>query len=239
MPELTYYSFASSSDGNAGLVTDGKTHILLDAGISARRITQSLKALGLLPEQLTAMLITHSHSDHTKGVEVLRRKTPIPMYSPGHGFRALTPFAIGTITVTAFHTPHDCYPSCGFRFEAGGETLGFATDLGCVTEEIEKTLWGVKRLVLESNYDRVMLAEGPYPPPLKERIASSNGHLSNDDCAVFLRKMADNGLESAALAHLSRTNNTPAQAEEASRRALAGTPCRLCVLKRDELSTLC
>ncbi|MCQ2446170.1 MAG: MBL fold metallo-hydrolase, partial [Clostridia bacterium] len=192
---LTYISFASSSDGNAGLVTDGTTHLLLDAGISAKRITASLKSLGLEAGALQGVLLTHFHSDHTKGLENLLKKTPLPVYSPGKGFKALRPFMIGGITITAFHTPHDAYPSCGFRFEAGEDTLGFATDLGHVTEEVEATLKGVRRLVIESNYDRDMLMNGPYPYSLKVRIDSPSGHLSNEDCGVFLARMADNGLE--------------------------------------------
>lgn len=236
---LTYISFASSSDGNAGLVTDGTTHLLLDAGISAKRITASLKSLGLEAGALQGVLLTHFHSDHTKGLENLLKKTPLPVYSPGKGFKALRPFMIGGITITAFHTPHDAYPSCGFRFEAGEDTLGFATDLGHVTEEVEATLKGVRRLVIESNYDRDMLMNGPYPYSLKVRIDSPSGHLSNEDCGVFLARMADNGLERAALAHLSRTNNTYEKALDVSEKALMGKNVRLSVLQRDEVTEIC
>ena len=239
MQRLTYISFASSSDGNAGLVTDGKTHLLLDAGISARRITSSLGSLGLKAGDLQGVLLTHFHSDHTKGLENLLKKTPLPVYAPGRAFRALRPFTIGSVEITAFHTPHDSYPSCGFRFAAGGDTLGFATDLGHVTQEVEETLAGVRRLVLESNYDRDMLFEGPYPHSLKLRIDSANGHLSNEACGAFLARMVEKGLESAALAHLSRTNNTYEKALEASARVLEGSGAHLCVLRRDEVTEIC
>ena len=239
MQKLTYISFASSSDGNAGLVTDGKTHLLLDAGISARRITSALESLGLETRELQGVLLTHFHSDHVKGLENLLKKTPLPVYSPGKGFRALRPFSVGDLEITAFHTPHDSYPSCGFFFREGEETLGFATDLGHVTPEIEGTLRGVKTLILESNYDREMLYEGPYPYALKVRIDSESGHLSNEDCGAFLAHLAKNGLESAALAHLSRTNNTSEKAFAASQKALEGSAVRLSVLDRDEVTKLC
>jgi len=236
---IHYISFASSSDGNAGLVTDGATNILLDAGISAKRLTLGLRARGLTPDDLDAILLTHNHVDHTRGLTVLLKNASIPVYFPGRDFKALTPFLIGEITVTAFRTQHDAYPSCGFRFEDADGAFGFATDLGIVTDEIYRTLQGVEHLVLESNYDKELLQTGPYPPALKARIASDHGHLENPDCAKFLRIMAHEGLKKAALAHLSKTNNKPELAMSVSGKALEDTGCELCLLKREELTEFC
>jgi len=236
---IHYISFASSSDGNAGLVTDGSTHILLDAGISARRLTQGLRERGLAPSDLDAVLLTHNHTDHTRGLNVFLKSTSVPVRFPGRDFMALKPFSIGSLTITAFHTLHDAYPSCGFRIEDEDGVFGFATDLGTVTDEIYKTLQGVRHLVLESNYDKDMLQNGPYPPALKARIASDHGHLENPDCAKFLRVMAGEGLKKAALAHLSKTNNDPQLALSVSEKALADTACELYLLKREGLTEFC
>ena len=235
---LTYYAFASSSDGNAGVVTDGTTHLLLDAGISASRIRAGLREVGIDPSELRAMLVTHFHSDHVKGMEVFRKKTPLPMLRLGDGIDPRGT-RIGTITVYAFPTSHDAEDSCGFRFETGEDVLGFATDLGRVTVEVRRGLAGARKLVLESNYDRQMLWDGPYPYPIKVRIDSDRGHLSNDDAAGFLRELAGQGLETAALGHLSKINNTPEKALEAARRATEGiSSAKIKVLMREGVTEL-
>ena len=239
MPDLHYVSFASSSEGNAGLLSHGNTHILLDAGISARRITGCLGELGLSAASLSAILLTHDHSDHIKGLPVLCRRLSVPILWPGTTFHSKDPFTIGDVKITAFGTPHDAKPSCGFRFEAGEETLGFATDLGYVTREIYDNLRGVERLVIESNYDPDMLRDGPYPPSLKARIASRQGHLSNPDCAELLSHLAMEGLRHVALAHLSVNNNTPELAYNAAAQGLSGSECSLCVLDRKEMTRFC
>ncbi len=227
---LTYFAFASSSDGNAGVVSDGRTHLLLDAGISAARIRDGLGEIGLDPRELSALLVTHLHEDHVKGAKVFLKKTPLPVLrlkdAGGTGG-----IKVGTVTVLAFPTPHDAEDSCGFRFETGDDSLGFATDLGEVTREVRRGVKGVRRLVLESNYDPGMLWEGPYPFPLKQRIASSTGHLSNPDAAAFLAEMAGEGLEEAALGHLSTTNNLPPLALAEAKKA-AGDRMRITVLAR-------
>ena len=232
---LTYYSFASSSDGNAGVVTDGETHILLDAGISAAAIFAGLGEIGIEPGALSALLLTHTHADHVRGLPVFRNKTPLPVLRMGDGI-APGGTGIGTIRVFAFPTPHDAPDSCGYRFESGADAFGFVTDLGHVTGEVRKGVKGVRKLVLESNYDRRMLWEGPYPYLLKKRIDSEEGHLSNADAAAFLREMAEDGLEIAALGHLSKINNTPETAlAEARRAAGEGSPVRIRVLERKEI----
>ena len=215
---LTYYAFASSSDGNAGVVTDGETHLLLDAGISAAAIRAGLREIGIGPEELSALLLTHRHEDHVRGLRVFTKTAPLPVLGMGEGIGP-GGTGIGSIRVFAFPTPHDSEGSCGYRFETARDAFGFVTDLGRVTDEVRRGVRGVRKLVLESNYDRRMLWEGPYPYALKQRIASEKGHLSNEDAAAFLREMLEDGLEMAALAHLSRTNNTPETALAEARRA--------------------
>ena len=145
---LTYYAFASSSDGNAGVVTDGETHILLDAGISAAAIRTGLQEIGIGPGDLSALLITHTHEDHVKGLRVFLKKTPLPVLRMGEGIGP-EGTAVGSIRVFAFPTPHDAERSCGYRFETEKDSFGFATDLGRVTDEVRRGVRGVRKLVLE------------------------------------------------------------------------------------------
>ena len=229
----TLHTLASGSSGNAALVSCNGVHILVDAGISCRRITASLRTLGLLPEELSAVLITHTHSDHIQGLQTFCRHYDVPICASrrtcaGLEYRiaGIAPrlqtleengaVEIGSVTVTAFPTSHDAPGSCGFRI---GDA-GFLTDSGYVTEEAEAVLAGVPLLVLEANHDVETLLSGPYPYYLKERILGRQGHLSNGDAAGFARRCADAGTKRILLAHLSRENNTPAMAYDAVARAL-------------------
>ena len=230
----TLHTLASGSSGNAALVSCGGVHILVDAGISCRRITSSLRTLGLTPDALSAVLITHTHSDHIQGLQTFCRHYDVPICGSrrtcsGLEYRVagiaprLRPLenggtVIGGVTVTAFPTSHDAPGSCGFRV---GD-VGFLTDSGYVTEEAEEVLTGVPLLVLEANHDVETLLSGPYPYYLKERILGRQGHLSNGDAADFARRCAGAGTKRILLAHLSRENNTPAMAHAAVAQALPG-----------------
>lgn len=228
------HTIASGSSGNAALVSRGGTHILLDAGVSARRVSAALAELGLSPQDLSAICITHSHSDHISGLATMVKRWDVPIYATAPCGRQLSyriaglegklrtvetgsGFPVGEITVTAFPTSHDAPGSCGFRFDA----LGVLTDSGYVTEEAAGTLAGVSLLLLEANHDVDLLQNGPYPYYLKERILSDQGHLSNESAAVFAAEMARRGTGEFVLAHLSAENNTPERALSAVRRALA------------------
>ena len=249
MTEL--HTLASGSSGNAALLSRNGAHILLDAGISCRRITKALGELGLTPAQLSGIFITHCHTDHTSGLGTIVKHWDVPIYASratcsqleyriaGIG-KKLCPLAIGssmtrdTFTVTAFPTAHDAPGSCGYRVD----DIGFLTDTGYVTDEATETLTGVPLLVLEANHDVETLRSGPYPYYLKQRILGNEGHLSNEAAGQFARHAAENGTREILLAHLSRENNTPVMAHDAVARALAvlDTPPALSVAPRDETS---
>ncbi len=250
---LTVHSIASGSEGNSLLVSAGGTHILVDAGISARRITAALLSLGLTPGDIAGVLVTHEHSDHTAGLATLTKQYRLPLYASGGTAGALCariPHAAdvlhllprqGVLTlrdaqVTVFPTSHDAAESIDFRFDCGGAALGVLTDTGCVTPEAEQALQGVDLLVLESNHDEDWLLSGPYPYYLKQRILGNRGHLSNDAAAALAQRMASAGTRQFVLAHLSRENNTPERARQTMARALAGLDVSVTVAPRAELS---
>ena len=232
--------FASGSTGNCSLIRRGGTGVLVDAGISARRIRASLAEAGLAPRDLTAILITHEHSDHIKGLSVLLKSAPVPVYAPEavaaclcrtvagarsfiRPIEAEVPLTAGPFEIVAFPTPHDTPQSAGYRVTADGLSVAVATDTGCVTEAMRRHLRGAAVAMIEANHDVDMLMTGPYPPYLKRRILSGHGHLSNDDCALLAAELAASGTKRLVLGHLSRENNRPAVAEQTVRRALEGT----------------
>ncbi len=235
--------FASGSSGNCLLVSDGGTHILIDAGISMRRIQTSLARCSLAWQDLTGVLITHEHSDHISGLPMLLKYHPMPVCAPhtvasrllgqlpqAADLLRIIPvgeaFPLGEMTVMAFHTPHDTDESVGYRL-AGSAVYAHATDTGSVTEELLRGLSGADTVLIEANHDERMLRDGPYPFYLKKRILSARGHLSNGDCALLARTLAEQGTRRIILGHLSRTNNRPELALSAVRAALEGTSAEL------------
>jgi len=251
----TVHTLASGSSGNALLVSCGGTHILVDAGISCRRITAGLRELGLAPGALAAVLITHTHTDHISGLQTLLKRTDFPVWAtaqtcrelrlrlPEHGIRMrelplCQPVPLENCFITAFPTSHDAPGACGFRFDAAGGSVGVLTDTGYVTEEAAAVLPGVDLAVLEANHDVETLQSGPYPYYLKQRILGEKGHLSNETSARFAVALAEAGASEIILAHLSRENNTPAMARNAVETALsaAGLFPRLTVAPRDTMS---
>jgi len=254
---MDFYTLASSSGGNAALLRCGDTAILLDAGISARRIKLSLSALGLTPDALSAVLVTHEHTDHISGIATLTRQYDIPVYaSRGTASRLrCTPpalrvfdagesFAVGALTVRSFRTSHDAADSVDYRIDAPDGSAGALTDTGYVTREAADALAGVDLLLLEANHDVETLRAGPYPYHLKQRILGRYGHLCNEAAADFALYCAQRGTRDILLAHLSAENNTPAMAEYAVARRLQaeGANVRLAVAPRDRVSevhTIC
>lgn len=250
---ITLHTLASGSEGNCLLLSAAGTHLLLDAGISCRRISTALASLGLSLQDVKAVLVTHDHSDHVSGIQTMARKWQIPVYASPAAARHLSyriaglepllrhvscgvPFPVGDFTVTAFPTSHDGHGGVDFRFDCGGASVGAITDTGYVTEEARHVLSGVELLVLESNHDVELLRSGPYPYPLKARILSDLGHLSNDAAAAFAAEMAACGTRQFLLAHLSKENNTPQRALDAVRLALSGLDASVEVPPRGELS---
>jgi len=230
-------TIASSSKGNAALFSQGKTNILVDAGISLRRMTQSLCALGCSPDRLSAILITHEHSDHVKGLPLLACKTEAPIFASRGTAMALRfqypqlegrivpffageGFSVGDFTVRTFPTSHDCAESVGYILEGGGKKIVLATDLGKATGEVYAAVAGADLLLLEANHDIERLWMGRYPMSTKKRILGDRGHLNNEDSALLALHAARNGTRKMILIHLSEENNTPQLALSAVRGAV-------------------
>ena len=238
-------TFASGSTGNCSLITDGKANILIDAGISMRRVVSALGEFGLTPQDLCGVLITHEHSDHISGLSMLNKYYRLPIIAPlelCHVLSNLKPelrgslnavnvgevFNIDTLNIRSFRTPHDARFSVGYRFE-GSKTFAFATDTGSVTDEMTEGLTGADTALIEANHDIEMLKNGPYPYFLKQRILSDHGHLSNNDCGKLALNLANSGTKHIILGHLSRENNTPETALKAVSAALEGKDISLSV----------
>lgn len=225
---MRFASLGSGSKGNATLVQSGETLVMIDCGFSLRETTRRMARLGLDPEQLQAILVTHEHSDHCAGVARLSRKYDIPVYLT-HGtaasgrcegsarfscFNCDDRFDVGAITVQTVAVPHDAAEPCQFRLSAGGRSLGILTDLGCVTPHVVSSYRGCDSLLLEFNHDLEMLLRGEYPPQLKRRVGGDWGHLNNEQAAGLLDQLecADT-LNHLVVAHISEKNNSRANAE--------------------------
>ena len=249
----TVHTIASSSSGNALLLDWGGGRLLVDAGVSCRRIRQSLQSLNLDLRDLDAVCITHTHSDHISGLQTLLRQTDCPIFATAPAGRDLLRrmvlledrlreaagvFAVKGCTVTPFSTSHDSPGSCGYRFDTPDGAVGLLTDSGVVTPEAAAVLPGVALAVLEANHDVEAVRSGPYPYFLKERILGPGGHLPNEEAAAFAVTLAAAGAREIILAHLSRENNTPAMALRTVETALnaAGLYPRLSAAPRDCLS---
>ncbi len=247
---MRVFSIASGSSGNCIYVGSGQsalcecdpsaTNLLIDAGISTKRIVSGLEQNLIRPEQLDGILITHEHSDHIKGLPVLSKKYQVPIYGteatlcqirnstggkdiPIDLFVPIHPgdsFAIGNIQIESHSTSHDAANPVMYTMSSGDKKIGIATDLGCYSEEIIASLQGADVLYLESNYDRNMLLVGIYPYYLKQRILGKCGHLSNDDSAELMAKLMHERLKVVILAHLSKENNYPELAYQTMQNAI-------------------
>lgn len=226
---LRILSLYSGSSGNAFAICAPSGTLLIDAGKNAKHLNAALTEGGVDPARIGAILLTHEHSDHVSALAVWIKKHPMPIHLPTAclprfaGETSVEPYLcphppiwtqeICGMTVTSFPTPHDSRGSVGYRIEIPTEQgvfrLGYATDLGCVTSEVEQGLFGCDAVILESNHDPEMLQTGPYPYELKRRIASRRGHLSNPDSACLASRLCASGTRYLLLAHLSRENNTP------------------------------
>ncbi|MBC8536924.1 MBL fold metallo-hydrolase [Feifania hominis] len=236
---MRFVTLCSGSSGNATLVSHQNTHILIDAGLSFRALKTSLAKLGLEPRDLTALFLTHEHSDHVRGVPAIAEKTAVPIYGRRASLEAVVlasgtimpdrltalagdgNFEAGELYVHPFETPHDSAACVGYSiFSPDGRKLSLVTDLGCVTETVAKNLHNSDFVLIESNYDEQMLRTGRYPPYLKRRIASDSGHLSNAACAEVVESLVCGGTEHFVLVHLSDKNNLPKLALETTCRRL-------------------
>lgn len=225
------YTLFSGSSGNCTYVKGGGAEILIDAGRSCGAIEKSLTALGTTLRRISAIFITHEHSDHTSALEIISKKYQIPVYITAPSYDShvrqgsfLQRFAkrmelnfsesVGSLSVSAFDVPHDSVANVGYVISDGEDSLGVATDIGYLTSSLAEHLCACKHVIVESNHDVEMVKNGPYIQPLKERILSNGGHLSNDKCAEFCAYLCDHGVCEITLTHLSRENNLPKLAYE-------------------------
>ncbi len=234
MANYSITSLYSGSKGNSVLIESDSAKILIDAGKSARALCTALSSIGKSIDEIDAIFITHEHSDHIAALDVLLKKHKIPVHTVEASakkmlLKGLWDYAdlivshapiysvkIGDMVVTSFDTPHDSEYSVGYRIEIGEgsdrSVIGYATDIGYITDTIKLALGGCESVVLECNHDVDMLMNGPYPYDLKLRIKSKRGHLSNDDCALFASELCFVGTKNILLAHLSEENNDPSLA---------------------------
>lgn len=235
--KMRLYSIASGSSGNCIYVGDDNTHILIDAGISKKRIEAGLNSIDLSIKDLDAVFVTHEHSDHIGGLGVLTRGCDAPVYATKKTIQAIfrcsylgkldaerfvsidkdEPLSIGDITAEAMGISHDAADPVAYRFFSGDKSIAVATDMGIVTEENEEKLKNMNAILLEANHDVRMLETGPYPWDLKQRILGALGHLSNDIAGQLLGRIVSDKLQAVVLGHLSEENNLPALAYETVR----------------------
>jgi len=223
---IEVHVLASGSDGNCTVVVFEDHAIMIDAGLSGKRITELMNINGLDSSLIKNLLITHEHSDHIAGAGIMARKLNVPICCNENTFMSFCPgavsyskittmetFASGPMTITPLPTSHNAAEPNAFLISVNEKKVLIATDTGIMTDAVEKELHHADLAILESNYDKHMLATGPYPPMLKRLIGSEKGHLSNVDCAESLRRTM-NEKRKVFLAHISRNNNTPDTARE-------------------------
>jgi len=230
---MRFACLGSGSEGNALVVEVGQTRVLLDCGFSLKETVARLSKLALTPGDLSGIVVTHEHADHISGVTRLANKFTLPVWL-SHGSHAYlsnldqvpakaqiidshAAFAIGEMEIVPFPVPHDAREPIQFVFGDGAHRIGVLTDTGMITPHITQMLSGCDALMLECNHDRDLLANGPYPPSLKQRVGGRFGHLDNHAAADLLRAIDTTRLTHVIAAHLSRKNNLP----ELARNALA------------------
>ena len=222
-----YCSLYSGSSGNSFFVQSNNTNLIIDAGVSLKKITTALEEININGKDIDAILVTHDHIDHTKSLATLSNKFNIPVYASEKTWKAIADiadkipennkkfftisetFSIGDIEILPFHTPHDAADPCGFNLYNSNKKISIATDIGYVSEELLNHLKNSSCILLESNYDPEVLKCSTYPYMLKQRILSNNGHLSNICAGKALSALYNHGLKNALLVHLSKENNVP------------------------------
>ncbi len=240
---MRFCVLGSGSKGNATYVEGGDTAVLIDAGFSGVEVERRLAAAGVDPGRLAAIVLTHEHGDHVRGVGVLSRRLAIPVYGNAatlaaagdalkrpHGLQTFATgrsFAIGRLSFHPFALSHDAAEPVGLAIRGpDGSRLGYCTDTGFVSRLMCHRLAGCQALVLEANHDPDLLRAGPYPPALQQRVRSKSGHLANHQAAELLAACLHPGLRHVVLAHVSEANNDPARIEAAVADRLAGCASR-------------
>ena len=262
---MRFVSIASGSSGNCIYAGTDNTHVLIDAGISAKRIEKGLAEMGLKASELSGICITHEHSDHIKGLGVLARKFEIPIYAteatideirkvkslgeyPEELLKPLRPdvrLTLGDLDIMPFHIDHDAADPVAYRIQSGSRSIAVATDLGHYNQYTIDHLLDLDAILLESNHDLRMLESGPYPYYLKRRIMGNFGHLSNENAGRLLNCILNDKMKYVLLGHLSKENNLPELAFETVRLEVDMGDCPYCtsdfymtVAERDEMSEI-
>ncbi len=262
---MRFVSIASGSSGNCIYAGTDRTHVLIDAGISTKRIEKGLWEVGVKPSELSAICITHEHSDHVQGLGVLSKRYQVPIYGtektlkavrkmkylgeyPEELFHPVMPdvdFAVGDMVVKPFHIDHDAADPVAYRIQHEGKSIAVATDLGHFDQYTINHLLDLDAVLLESNHDIRMLEAGPYPYYLKRRIMGDFGHLSNENAGRLLNCILNDKLKHILLGHLSKENNLPELAYETVRLELDMGECpyqasdfHIAVAGRDEMSEI-
>ncbi len=262
---MRFVSIASGSSGNCIYVGTENTHVLIDAGISARRIEKGLFEVGLKPGEVTGICITHEHSDHVKGLGVLARKYGIPIYGTEGTLNAIgkmkglgeydkvllcpilpdVDFTLGDMVIKPFHIDHDASDPVAYRIQSENKSVAVATDMGNFNQYTIDHLLDLDAVLLESNHDVRMLETGPYPYYLKRRILGDFGHLSNENAGRLLNYILNDKLKHILLGHLSQENNLPELAFETVRLEVDMGECPykasdfyMAVARRDEMSEI-
>lgn len=227
-------SIASGSSGNCIYVGSDATNLLIDTGISGKKVEFGLNSLDLTTKDLNGIFVTHEHSDHIKGLGVIARKCDVPIYATSGTIRAMkesgslgklpegifheiqgdSDYQVGDLTIHPFHISHDAAEPVGYRIHQGEHSVGIATDMGVYDEYIVDNLKGLDALLLEANHDVNMLQVGSYPYYLKRRILGERGHLSNETAGKLLCRLLHDGMKDILLGHLSKENNYEALAYE-------------------------
>jgi phosphoribosyl 1,2-cyclic phosphodiesterase len=229
---MEFCSIASGSSGNSVFIGSDHSAVLVDAGISARRIVNALSGIGHSLQDLKGILVTHEHADHISALGVLSRKAKIPIYATAgtirkiksykslgaidedlfHEIKSDEPFSLGDLQIFPFRISHDAAEPVAYRVEGDGKAAAVATDMGCFDHDIVSHLQNLDTVLLESNHDKNMLEVGPYPYPLKMRILGPRGHLSNESAAALLCEILNDHMKGIYLGHLSKENNYAALA---------------------------
>lgn len=243
---MRFALLGSGSRGNGMVVEIGRSLVLLDCGFSVTQVKARLERLGKRPEDLTAIVVTHEHSDHVGGVAALARSFGIAVWATAGTARAADlgalgcrefdchqPFALDEVEARPFPVPHDAREPCQFVFGDGVRRLGVLTDVGSLTPHIAQCLDACDALVLECNHDAAMLAAGDYPASLKQRVGGAHGHLNNDQAAELLGRLDTGKLQHLVAAHLSERNNRPHLAQQALADALGCEPAWIAVAEQD------
>ena len=219
---MKFASLGSGSSGNSTVVSTDSTTVIVDCGFTLKETERRLHALGVSPETITAIIVTHEHSDHIKGVGPLARRYGIPVYMTEGTYRSrdlgafeslelishYAQFSIGDIRVSPIAVPHDACEPAQFVLESGLHSFGILTDLGSITPYIVECYRSCTALLIEANHDLTMLANGPYPPSLKARVASDWGHLNNRQTLDALKEIGVNNKQAIVIGHISQKNNS-------------------------------